>query len=42
MSNEHRVPVNLEPFARQNKNEVFVTTTEPFGLISAVLEREGR
>jgi urate oxidase len=42
MSNEHRVPVNLEPFGRQNKNEVFVTTTEPFGLISAVLERECR
>jgi urate oxidase len=42
MSNEHRVPVNLEPFGRQNKNEVFVTTAEPFGLISAVLEREGR
>jgi urate oxidase len=42
MSNEHRVPVNLEPFGRPNKNEVFVATTEPFGLISAVLEREGR
>jgi urate oxidase len=41
MSNEHRVPVNLEPFGRPNKNEVFVATSEPFGLISAVLEREG-
>jgi urate oxidase len=41
MSNEHRVPVNLEPFGRANRNEVFVTTTEPFGLIRAVLEREG-
>jgi urate oxidase len=42
MSNEHRVPVNLEPFGRPNRNEIFVTTTEPFGVISAVLEREGR
>jgi urate oxidase len=42
MSNEHRVPVNLEPFGRSNRNEVFVVTGEPFGLIRAVLEREGR
>jgi urate oxidase len=42
MSNEHRVPVNLEPFGRSNRNEVFVVTVEPFGLIRAVLEREGR
>jgi urate oxidase len=42
MSNEHRVPVNLEPFGRSNRNEVFVVTSEPFGLIRAVLEREGR
>jgi urate oxidase len=41
MSNEHRVPVNLEPFGRTNKNDVFVATIEPFGLISAVLVREG-
>jgi urate oxidase len=42
MSNEHRVPVNLEPFGRSNRNEVFVVTSEPFGLIRAVLERDGR
>jgi urate oxidase len=40
MSNEHRLPVNLTPFGLPSRNEIFVTTQEPFGLISAVLERE--
>jgi urate oxidase len=42
MSNEHRIAVNLEPFGKQNANEVFVATSEPYGLISAAVEREGK
>ena len=40
MPNQHRIPVNLGPLGKQNKNEIFVTTSEPFGRITAVLERE--
>jgi urate oxidase len=39
MPNEHRIPFNLEPFGLENKNEIFVTTAEPFGLISATVKR---
>lgn len=39
MPNEHRIPFNLEPFKIENKNEIFVTTDEPFGLISATIKR---
>ncbi len=39
MPNEHRIPFNLEPFKLANKNEIFVTTDEPYGLISATLKR---
>jgi len=42
MSNEHRIAVTLEPFGRRNANEIFVATSEPFGRISAVLEREAQ
>ncbi|HEX4130095.1 MAG TPA: urate oxidase [Pirellulales bacterium] len=41
MPNQHRTPVNLEPFGRPNRNEIFVATSEPFGLITATLRREG-
>jgi urate oxidase len=39
MPNRHRVLVNLQPFGRENKNEVFVATDEPHGLISGTLRR---
>ncbi len=39
MPNEHRIPFNLEPFALENKNEIFITTDQPYGLISATLKR---
>ncbi|MBX3148774.1 urate oxidase [Candidatus Obscuribacterales bacterium] len=39
MPNEHRIPFNLEPFGLTNKDEVFVATAEPFGLISGTLKR---
>ncbi len=40
MTNQHRIPVNLQPLGLENRNEIFVTTTEPYGLIKATLERE--
>lgn len=39
MPNQHRIPLNLEPLGKVNKNEIFVTTSEPYGLITATLER---
>ncbi|CAN5620731.1 hypothetical protein BH10CYA1_BH10CYA1_57420 [soil metagenome] len=39
MPNEHRIPFNLQPFNLENKNEIFITTDEPYGLISATLKR---
>jgi urate oxidase len=41
MPNQHRIPFNLEPLGKPNKNEVFVTTSEPSGLITATIERSG-
>jgi urate oxidase len=41
MPNQHRIPFNLEPLGKANKNEVFVTTSEPLGLITATIERAG-
>lgn len=40
LPNKHRIPVNLQPFGLTNDNEIFVWTDEPFGDISAFLERE--
>lgn len=40
MPNQHRIPVNLQPFGKPNRNEIFVMTTEPFGLITATVARE--
>ena len=40
MPNKHRIPIDLMPFGIQNKNEVFVMTSEPYGLIRAMLRRE--
>jgi urate oxidase len=41
LPNQHRIPVNMEPLGLVNRNEIFVTTSEPFGLITATLRREG-
>jgi urate oxidase len=39
MPNKHCLLLNLAPFGLENKNEVFVPTEEPFGLIEASLIR---
>jgi len=40
MPNRHRLLVNLQPFGLDNPNEIFVATTEPYGLISGTIRRE--
>jgi urate oxidase len=40
MPNKHHLLVDLGPFGLENENEIFVATSEPYGLISAVLRRE--
>ncbi len=40
MPNKHCIPVNLSVYGMENKNEVFVPTDEPAGLIEAVMGRE--
>jgi urate oxidase len=40
MPNRHRILFDMKPFERTNPNEVFVTTDEPHGVISARLRRE--
>jgi urate oxidase len=39
MPNRHHLPVDLTPFGLQNRNEIFVATEEPHGLIEATLSR---
>ena len=39
MPNRHHLPVDLSPFGLENRNEVFVATEEPHGLIEATLAR---
>ncbi len=39
MPNKHRIPFNLEPLGLKNDNDIFVTTDEPYGLITGVVER---
>ena len=39
MPNRHHLPVDLSPFGLPNRNEVFVATEEPHGLIEATLVR---
>jgi len=41
MPNKHCLLLNLAPFGLENKNEVFVPTEEPFGLIEARVARDG-
>ncbi len=40
MPNKHHILADLSPFERENKNEVFVVTDEPFGYITATLGRD--
>lgn len=39
MPNRHHLPVDLEPFGLENRNEIFVATDMPYGLIQATLRR---
>ncbi|MEM6315879.1 MAG: factor-independent urate hydroxylase, partial [Planctomycetota bacterium] len=39
MPNQHRIPMNLEPFGLTNENEIFVATDEPFGMITGTVKR---
>ena len=39
MPNRHHLPVDLSPFGLENRNEIFVATTEPYGLIEATIAR---
>lgn len=39
MPNIHHIPVDLTRFGLENRNEVFVATPEPYGLIEATLRR---
>lgn len=39
MPNKHHLPVDLARLGLQNRNEIFVPTDEPFGLIEATLVR---
>ena len=39
MPNKHHLPVDLSVFGLENRNEIFVATDEPFGLIEATIAR---
>ncbi len=39
MPNKHCLLINLQPFGRENRNEVFVPTDEPHGQIEATISR---
>jgi len=40
MPNQHRILADLEPFGMTNPSEIFVNTSEPFGLIEGTILRE--
>ena len=39
MPNKHHLPVDLVQFGMENRNEIFVPTPEPYGLIEATVRR---
>jgi urate oxidase len=39
MPNRHHLPIDLTRFGMANRNEIFVATEEPYGLIKATLSR---
>ena len=40
MPNKHHILFNLQPFGRENNNDVFMVTDEPFGYITARIDRD--
>ena len=40
MPNKHCLLVDLKPFGMENNNEIFVSTSEPYGLISGTVKRK--
>ena len=42
MPNKHHLPVDLSRFGLENRNEIFVATDEPHGLIEATIARSAR
>lgn len=42
MPNKHYLPVNFQPFGRENPGEIFLPTDEPHGQIEARIVRAGR
>ena len=42
MPNRHHLPVDLRSFGVENRNEIFVATTVPFGLIEATIRRDDK
>jgi urate oxidase len=40
MPNKHHIRFDLSPFGRENDNEVFVVTNEPFGYITGTISRD--
>lgn len=41
LPNKHHLLFNLAPFGLENHNQIFHVTTEPYGLIEGVVERQG-
>lgn len=39
MPNRHHLPIDLSRFGLENRNEIFVATEEPYGLIQATVRR---
>ena len=39
MPNLHHIPLDLTPFGLANRNEIFVATAEPYGLIEGTMRR---
>jgi len=39
MPNRHHIPVDLRPLGLENRNEIFVATPEPYGLIEGTVRR---
>ena len=40
MPNKHHIPIDLTPFGLENRNEIFVATLEPYGLIEGTVRRK--
>ena len=39
MPNRHHLPWTCSPFGLENRNEIFVATEEPHGVIEATISR---